>query len=100
VDDQPNETSLLAWLFSLADDDGVEPNKTAAILHVKPATLATWRSQGKGPRYRKAGRYIDYPAGFLKQYLHAGVRTPEPASVRRQRSALGNARTTTTNTTE
>jgi hypothetical protein len=88
MDDQPDQTSLLAWLFSLADDDGVPPEKTAKIFHVQVETLASWRSKGKGPRYRKAARYVDYRAGDLKAYLHASVREPEDASLRRQRRAL------------
>ncbi len=70
------------------DDAGLSEEEAAAILRKKPETLATWRSQGRGPRYRKNGRHIEYTPRFLKEYLAACVRTPEPAAVRRQRRAL------------
>ena len=42
------------------EDAGVSEEKTAEILDVVPGTLATWRSQGKGPKFRKIGRRIEY----------------------------------------
>ncbi|MEO0036032.1 MAG: hypothetical protein RLZZ501_2055 [Pseudomonadota bacterium] len=44
--------------------------QAAAILHVKPKTLANWASQGKGPRYRKAGgRVVLYTLGDLQAWV-------------------------------
>jgi hypothetical protein len=40
------------------EDAGLSEDDTAKILNVEPGTLATWRSQGKGPKYRKTGRRI------------------------------------------
>lgn len=69
------------------DDVGVSPAKTAAILNVKEETLATWRSQGRGPRYRKYGRSIEYTARFIREFQQASIREPEPAAARRHRRA-------------
>jgi hypothetical protein len=70
------------------DERGISPAATAAILNVKEETLATWRSQGKGPRYRKSGRSIEYTPRFIREYQQACERTPEPARVRRERRAM------------
>lgn len=34
-----------------------------------PHTLAMWRYRGKGPRYRKLGRIVVYPADELEAWL-------------------------------
>jgi hypothetical protein len=70
------------------DDVGLSNEETAAILNIKPATLTTWRSQGRGPRYRKSGRNVEYTRRFIKEYQHGCERTPESAAVRRQQRAL------------
>jgi transposase-like protein len=70
------------------DDAGLTNEETATILGVKPETLATWRSQGRGPRFRKTGRRVEYTPKFIKEYQAACIRTPEAAAARRQRSAL------------
>jgi hypothetical protein len=69
------------------DDIRIPEAEAAKILGVKPETLAQWRWQGRGPRFRKVGRTIQYTPRFIKEYQAACVRTPEPASVRRQRRA-------------
>jgi hypothetical protein len=71
------------------EDIGLSDQETAPLLGVKPETLPTWRSQGKGPRYRKDGRAVRYTPRFIREYLNSIVRTPESAKVRRQRHALG-----------
>ena len=70
------------------DDIGLSEEQVAEILGVEPETLATWRSRGRGPRYRKFGRRIEYTPRFVKEFQQACVRTPEPAKVRRQRRAI------------
>lgn len=71
--------------FFDAEDTGLSEEATAEILTVKRETLATWRSKGRGPKYRKNGRRIEYTPRFIREYQEACVRTPEPAAVRRQR---------------
>lgn len=70
------------------DDIGLSDKQTAEVLRVKPETLATWRSQGRGPKFRKTGRRVEYTPRFIKEFQQSCVRTPEPAKVRRQRRAL------------
>ena len=70
------------------DDLPIDEARAAELLHKTPATLATWRSKGKGPRFRKVGRHVEYTRKFIKEFREACVRTPEPAAVRRQRRAL------------
>jgi hypothetical protein len=70
------------------DDRLLTDEEAAPLLGIKPATLATLRSQGRGPRYYKDGRLVRYTPRFIKEYLQTCLRTPEPASVRRQRRAL------------
>jgi hypothetical protein len=71
------------------DDIGLSDKQTAGILGVRPETLATWRSKGRGPKYRKTGRRVEYPVRFVKEFQQACIRTPESATARRQRRALG-----------
>ena len=51
-------------------------DQTAEILDVHPATLATWRSEGQGPRYLKIGqRNVRYRSEDLERWLAAQERT-------------------------
>jgi hypothetical protein len=43
----------------------VSEKLAAPIIGCQPMTLANWRSQRKGPPYRKVGRSIFYPLGEL-----------------------------------
>jgi hypothetical protein len=70
------------------EDVGISPEDTAKILNVTVATLATWRSQGRGPRFRKPGRAVEYTPRFIREYQQSRTFTPEPASARRLRRAL------------
>jgi hypothetical protein len=76
----------LAHFFN-PEDAGLSENETAEILGVKPETLATWRSKGRGPKFRKNGRRVEYPVKFVRAYQQDCERTPEPAAIRRQRRA-------------
>jgi hypothetical protein len=78
-------------VFDDPDDQGHPPTWAAEELHVTVETLATWRSQGKGPKFRKLGRYVEYTPRHIKEFKDACVRTPEPAAARRQRSAIAAA---------
>jgi hypothetical protein len=69
-------------------DVGISEDEAAQILKKKPKTLTVWRSKGIGPRYRKSGRTVEYTPRFLKEFLESGVRTPEPASVRREKRTV------------
>jgi hypothetical protein len=70
------------------EDEGLSEEETAEIFGEKPETLATWRSQGRGPKFRKTGRRVEYTPRFIKEYQRSCVRSPEPAAVRRQRRAV------------
>ena len=69
-------------------DHDYTPRETAPILHKTETTLAADRANGKGPKYRKAGRVILYPGSELLKYLEDCLVTPTPASERRRQSAL------------
>jgi hypothetical protein len=68
-------------------DEGLSDEESAPLLGVKPSTLPTWRSLGRGPRYRK-GHPRPYTRELIAEYLASITVKPEPASVRRQRAAL------------
>jgi hypothetical protein len=76
----------LASMFD-SDDVGITEEETAKILRIEPATLATWRWAGRGPKFRKIGRRIEYTPRFIREYQQNCVQTPEPAKTRRQRRA-------------
>jgi hypothetical protein len=61
----------------LIDPDELLPNNEAAReLRQKPNTLATWRSQKRGPAYLKIGRQVFYRRADLSAWL--GARRHEP----------------------
>lgn len=79
-----NDSNAIARVFD-PEDVGLSEEQTAKILSVEPPTLATWRSKGRGPKYRKNGRRVEYTPRFIREYQESCVRTPEPAAARRQR---------------
>ena len=42
--------------------------QAANRLSMHPVTLATWRSQGKGPKYIKDGRYVRYRLKDIEEW--------------------------------
>jgi predicted DNA-binding transcriptional regulator AlpA len=52
-------------------DDLVQPAEVAEILGQKELTLATWRSQRRGPPYVKIGRAVLYLRSALRSWLAA-----------------------------
>ena len=48
----------------------------ARKLHSSPATLSTWRSLGKGPKYVKIGGRVFYRLGDLDAFIDASVVDP------------------------
>lgn len=43
--------------------------ETSEVFEVPRSTLRCWRSQGKGPRYFKAGRRVKYLAADVDAFL-------------------------------
>ncbi|PYX70389.1 MAG: hypothetical protein DMG72_18870 [Acidobacteria bacterium] len=52
----------------------LSPEELAHNLGLSPATLADWRSQGKGPAYLKAGRRVWYPKDHVERWMQAQIR--------------------------
>lgn len=52
----------------------LSPDEVAAALPgITRNTLAMWRYEGKGPRYRKLGRVIVYALDELEAWIESGV---------------------------
>jgi hypothetical protein len=51
--------------------------QAAPIVGVAPMTLSNWKSQGRGPSYRKIGRSIFYPLWELLTWRDAHRVDPE-----------------------
>ena len=45
------------------------PKQAAEYLQIKVQTLATWRNQGKGPKFCKVGRAVRYRPEDLEAYI-------------------------------
>ena len=45
------------------------PKQAAEYLQIKVQTLATWRNQGKGPKFCKVGRAVRYRPQDLETYI-------------------------------
>jgi len=52
--------------------------EAAAMIGVKPTTLATWRHKGRGPRYLKVGRSCFYLPSDIETWLDAQAIVPMP----------------------
>jgi len=52
--------------------------QAAAFLGVKPATLAMWRYQGRGPKYFKVGRSCFYRESEIEAWLDEQAIGPVP----------------------
>ena len=50
--------------------------EAAGYIGVKPATLRTWRSRGKGPRFVKIGRGVWYMRRDLDAFIAAQSSSP------------------------
>jgi predicted DNA-binding transcriptional regulator AlpA len=55
----------------------LHPIDVAELLGVPVATLANWRSLGKGPPFLRVGRHVRYRAGDVDGWIAAQVRDPE-----------------------
>jgi predicted DNA-binding transcriptional regulator AlpA len=49
------------------------PAETAAHLGLSIPTLARWRMEGVGPRYRKLGGAVRYTRGDIEAYIEASL---------------------------
>ena len=55
-------------------DRPLSVKQAAAFLSLHPRTLDNWRSQKRGPRYRRVGsRKVVYLARDLREYMDAGI---------------------------
>ena len=41
---------------------------------ISKGTLAMWRHEGRGPRYRKLGRIVIYALDEVEEWIEAGIR--------------------------
>ena len=48
-----------------------DEHATAAYLAISVETLRHWRSQGRGPRFRKIGRCVRYHEADLEAFIQA-----------------------------
>ena len=90
------EVSALAWevravrrgaeLGALPAPSMIRRAEAAALLGVKPGTLAAWARDGRGPPYEVFGKRALYPVAALQEWReHSGAvreptREPEPVA--------------------
>lgn len=58
-----------------SSDDILTPEQVAAWLKVKVATLATWRSEGRGPRACYMEGAVRYRRGTVANYIRKSEKT-------------------------
>jgi len=63
------------------NDPLLSSDETAAELHLAPASLATWRCHGRGPRFVKVGRAVFYRRSAIKAWLKSQERDPQSAKL-------------------
>lgn len=64
---------------------GYTTQQLAEQLHVRPTTLATWRTQGKGPRPIRVGKRLIYPSWAVREWMDS---QPDTAYQRGNRLAV------------
>jgi hypothetical protein len=57
-------------------DDLMPPAEAAVDLHQEESTLASWRSQDRGPPYYKFGRSVFYSRSGNARWKQQQLRTP------------------------
>ena len=68
-----NTTSLKLAGKSVTDRP-LSVKEAAEFLGLNPRTLDNWRSQKRGPRYRRVGRRkVVYLVADLREYLDSGI---------------------------
>jgi len=60
--------------------DTMTTKQAAKFLKLAPGTLEVWRSQGKGPRYHKAGGRVLYLPEDLREWLEGHQVSPSGRS--------------------
>lgn len=66
---KPGQSAAVA--AAVDPDELIENVKAAALLRVRPQTLAAWRVDGKGPRWLKVGRKVFYRRADIRAWLAA-----------------------------
>lgn len=67
----------------MADDEILITEEVESLIRTPTATLAYWRSVGKGPAWFKAGRRVLYRKSDVERWIDENVVTPtspEPAA--------------------
>jgi predicted DNA-binding transcriptional regulator AlpA len=65
--------------------------QAALLLGLKPPTLASWRHQGRGPRYLKIGRSCFYRESDIETWLDGQAVIPPDTARRRYERDGGSA---------
>jgi hypothetical protein len=60
-------------VYTTPDDALLLPHEAAALLRRTPKTLASWRSLGRGPRWRKLEGRAFYAMVDLRRYMAGEV---------------------------
>jgi predicted DNA-binding transcriptional regulator AlpA len=60
-------------------DELIENREAAALLRVRPQTLAAWRVEKRGPRWLKVGRRVLYRRTDISAWLTAQLSAVEAA---------------------
>ena len=47
--------------------------EAASLMRMSPGTLEIWRSDGRGPRYRKIGWKVFYTVEDLQEFIESGL---------------------------
>lgn len=65
---QPDIVTLRVNHLGLLSED-----ELAALIDVKPHTLAVWRAEGKGPDFTKLGKSVFYRRKDVEDWIAANV---------------------------
>lgn len=60
------------------DAEFIDAKETADLLHIEVGTLANWRSEKRGPPYRKHGRRVVYRRADVLAWSDAQAQVTAP----------------------
>jgi excisionase family DNA binding protein len=59
----------------MENNELLSTEELAELLGVHPATLATWRHEGRGPKFVKVGKVVRYRRGEIDAFLDSNTHT-------------------------
>ncbi len=65
-------------MMELHNENALNERQAARYLGVSPGTLRLWRSEGRAPRFFRAGKLVRYRRADLDSWIESRLSDPKP----------------------